>query len=107
MAENFDENLDNDRVVVEMTDDDGNAYYYTEELVLQVDGEDFAFLLPVNLDDEHVHDENCDCGCGDDSVIIAKIILNEDGEEEYIEPTDEEFEKVSAAYDEFMEENYE
>ena len=33
------------------------------------------------------------------AAIIAKIVKNEDGEEEYVEPTDEEFARVQKAYD--------
>ena len=40
----------------------------------------------------------------DDEVIIAKIIVNENGQEEYIEPTDEEFEKVQEAYEKYLDE---
>ncbi|MFA6850577.1 MAG: DUF1292 domain-containing protein, partial [Selenomonadaceae bacterium] len=48
----------------------------------------------------------CGCGCEDDDedVLIAKIVKNEDGEEEYIDPTDEEFEAVQKAYDAIMDE---
>ena len=92
--ENFDED-----VVIEMTDGDGNVFYYVEEMIVPVDGERFAFL--IELHDDHEHDENCDC---EDDVIIAKVIVNDDGQEEYIEPTDEEFERVQAAYEELLEE---
>ena len=34
----------------------------------------------------------------------AKIVTNENGEEEYVEPTDEEFEAVQKAYDALLEE---
>lgn len=92
--------MSEENVLVEMTDAEGNTFLYSEELVIQVDGDDYAFLIPVCEDEEgHIHE---DCDCCDDEVIIAKIVINEDGEEEYIEPTDEEFEKVTAAYDELM-----
>ena len=88
-----------ENVVVEMTDDEGNVFYYSEEAVIQVGADNFALLVAINDDDEHFHGDDCDC---EDQVIIAKIIINDDGEEEYIEPTDEEFEMVSAAYDELI-----
>lgn len=87
--------------LVEMTDAEGNVFYYVEEMIIPVDGENFALLVEVK-DEEHEH--GCDCGCEDDNVIIAKIIINEDGEEEYIEPTDEEFAKFQAIYDEILDE---
>ena len=94
------ENLDDD-FVVEMTDEDGNVFYYSEELIIPVDGERYALLVEIK-DDEHEH--GCDCGCEDDDVVIAKIVINADGQEEYIEPTDEEFDKVQAAYEKLLDE---
>lgn len=97
--------LDGD-VLIEMTDEDGNVFYYSEELIIPVDGVNFALLVEVK--DEHEHDEGCTCGgdcdccCEDDDVIIAKIVTGADGEDEYIEPTDEEFEKVRAAYEKLL-----
>ena len=91
--------LDDD-FLIEMTDDKGNVFYYVEEMIIPVDGENFALLVGIN--DEH--GEGCDCGCKDEDVVIAKIVVNADGEEEYIEPTDEEFEKVQAAYERLLDE---
>ena len=97
--------LDED-FLIEMTDEDGNVFYYVEEMIIPVDGENFALLVEVK--DEHEHCEGCGdgcgCGCEDDDVIIAKIVVNEDGEEEFIEPTDEEFEKVQEAYEKILDE---
>ena len=100
MDKRNEENLNND-FLIEMTDEEGNVFYYAEELTVTVDGENFALLVEVK-DDEHEH--GCDCGCEDDDIIIAKIIINEDGEEEFIEPTDEEFEKVQAICEEILDE---
>ncbi len=97
---------DEEDILVEMTDDEGNVYYYAEEMIIPVGDDRFAILVEVHEDDEehehhcHCGDEDCECEEGD--VIIAKIILNEDGEEEYIEPTDEEFEAVQDAYEKLM-----
>jgi hypothetical protein len=95
------ENFDDD-ILIEMTDEDGNVFYYVEEMIIPVGEENFALLVEVKED--HEHGEGCDCGCEDDDVIIAKIVLNEDGQEEYIEPTDEEFERVQAAYEKLLDE---
>lgn len=102
MSKRNDEILSDD-FLVEMTDEEGNVYYYVEEMIIPVDGENFALL--VEYKDECDHGEACECGCCDeDDVIIAKIVVNADGEEEYIEPTDEEFAKVQAAYDKLLDE---
>ena len=101
MANKPEENLDDD-FLIEMTDDEGNVFYYVEEMIIPVGEENFALLVEVK--DEHEHGAGCDCGCEDDDVVIAKIVVNTDGEEEYIEPTDEEFEKVQAAYEKILDE---
>ena len=98
------EDILDDDLVIEMTDDKGHVFYYVEEMIIPVDGENFALLVGIN--DEHGEGCNCGCGCDceDDDVVIAKIVVNADGEEEYIEPTDEEFEKVRAAYERILDE---
>ena len=108
MTDKREEFLEDD-VLIEMTDAEGNVFYYVEEMIIPVDGENFALLVEVNndkvfIDPNHEHGEGCDCGCEDDDVIIAKIVVNEDGEEEYIEPTDEEFAKVQEAYEKLLDE---
>ena len=108
MTDKREENFDDD-VLVEMTDTEGNVYYYVEEMIIPVNGVNYAMLVEVHDHDEHEHGEDCNCGCGcdccgDDNVIIAKIVVNENGEEEYVEPTDEEFDLVQAAYEEFLDE---
>lgn len=101
---------DDEGIIVEMTDAEGNSYFYVEEMIIPVGDERFALL--VECHDEHEHGDgcgcggacDCDCDC-DDDVIIAKIVTNEDGEDEYVEPTDEEFEAVQAAYEKILDED--
>ena len=76
-------------VIIEMMDEDGNSYYYREEMIIPVGEDKFALLIGI-------HDE--------EDVLIAKIVMGESGEEEYIEPTDEEFDAVQRAYDALMDE---
>ena len=118
-------------VVVEMTDDEGNVYLYEEEMIIPIDDKKFALLVAIPNEEEHHHhgcgckhhhehednhecgcehhhhyDHHCECGCeNEDDVIIAKIIVNADGQEEYVEPTDEEFEIVRKAYEDFFSES--
>ena len=98
----LDENVveDEGQVVVEMTDEDGNVYYYVEELIIPVGDERYALLVAAEPEEHVCEDEDCDCDEGD--VIIAKIIVDENGEDIYIEPTDEEFEAVQRVYDQLM-----
>lgn len=92
-------------VIIEMTDEEGNSYYYREEMIIPVGDEKFALLIGIH-DEEEEHAHSCGCGCGehDEDVLIAKIVMGADGEEEYIEPTDEEFDAVQRAYDALMDE---
>lgn len=101
--------VQDDGVVVEMEDDQGNKYYYEEEMIIPVGDDKFALLVGLHNEDEEEHEHGCGCGCGDDDedVIIAKIVVNDEGEEEYIEPSDEEFEAVQKAYDALVEESEE
>lgn len=109
VEENLDEEDFGD-VVVEMTDEEGNSYFYTEEMIIPVGNDNYALLVEIHdhegcdcEDGEHKHDhEGCDCGCEDGDVIIAKIVKDENGEDIYIEPTDEEFELVQKAYEEMI-----
>lgn len=98
---------DDEEMVVVMTDENGNEFYYREEMIIPVGEEKYALLVGIHDHDEE-EAESCGCGCGcedgDEDVLIAKIIVNEQGEEEYVDPTDEEFEKVQAAYDALMDE---
>ena len=84
-------------VIVEMTDDEGNVYLYSEELVLPVDDDRFAILISLEDEEEQAEDY-------EPEVIISKIVVDENGEDLYIEPTDEEFERAQAAYDKLFDE---
>ena len=106
MSDKEKEILDEDAdVIVEMTDEEGNSYYYREEMIIPVGDDKFALLIGIpDEEEEEEHAHSCGCGCGehDEDVLIAKVVMGEDGEEEYIEPTDEEFDAVQRAYDALM-----
>lgn len=112
-SKSINEDLDNmivddldadENIIVEMTDEEGNVYLYEEEMIIPIDDQKYALLvaLPADDEDEHHHEHGCDCGCDEDDVIIAKIVTDQNGEEVYIEPTDEEFEMVRDAYNDFF-----
>ena len=105
------EDEEEENLIVEMTDEEGNVYLYEEEMIIPIDDKKFALLVALPFDDDEEghqhHEHSCDCGCDEDDVIIAKIVTNEDGEEEYIEPSDEEFEMVRNAYNDFFSEQLE
>ena len=95
---------DTEGTVVVITDEEGNEYNYVEEMVLDAGSDKYAILVSIDGDEEcecHEHDE--ECGCEEEvDVILAKIVKDENGEVEYIEPTDEEFEIAQQAYEELM-----
>jgi len=102
------EQLGDDAIIVVMTDNEGNEYYYVQELILEVQGDKYALLVPTFEEDDeeghcHCHDHNHEED-DEDSAFFAKMVLDESGEEAYIEPTDEEFEAVLAAYEALMDE---
>ena len=109
MTEKDNEIMEDDELIVVMTDEEGNEYYYREELIIPVGEDRFALLVEIQEDDceDGYDDDGCDCGCGDENVVIAKIVVDENGEEVYVDPTDEEFEAVQKAYDELMEDDEE
>ena len=111
MSDKEKEILDEDAdVIVEMTDEEGNSYYYREEMIIPVGDDKFALLIGIHdEEEEEEHAHSCGCGCGehDEDVLIAKVVMGDDGEEEYVEPTDDEFDAVQRAYDALMDDEEE
>lgn len=104
--------MEADDTIVVFTDDDGNEFYYREDLVIEMEDKKFAVLVPVSAEIT----EGCGCGCGHDhdadedeegDIYIARIEVDENGEESYVDPTDEEFEQVQQAYEEVIAEDME
>lgn len=80
-----------EEIIVEFTDEEGNTYEYVQDCVVTVDGEDFACLISV---------DEIESGADEVDIVISKIVQDANGEDEYIEPTDEEFAKVMEVYEE-------
>jgi uncharacterized protein YrzB (UPF0473 family) len=96
------EELDEELVVV-MTDEEGNEYYYREEMIVPVGDKEYAILIPIEEEEDcECHDAGCGCSEDEVDVYIARIDTDENGEEIYVDPTDEEFEEVRKAYEELM-----
>jgi uncharacterized protein YrzB (UPF0473 family) len=98
------EDLDEELVVV-MTDEEGNEFYYREDMIIPIGEKRYAILVPINIEEDDCECEDSDCDCCDDDetdVYIARIDTDESGEEVYVDPTDEEFEQVREAYEELM-----
>ena len=86
---------DDDAVIIEFPGDDGSILYYEQEMILPVGGERYAVLvaLPEDSDEE-----------AEDDAIIAKIVPDENGEDLYIDPTEEEFARAEEAYNALLDE---
>ena len=91
-----------DELVVVMTDEEGNEYYYREEMIVPVGDKQYAILIPIDEDEDCECDAGCGCSEDEVDVYIARIDTDENGEEIYVDPTDEEFEEVRKAYEELM-----
>ncbi len=108
MDEFKDDELDEvEEDIVVMTDDEGNEYYYREDVIIPVGEKRFAVLVPIDPEEEGEDPAACDCGCDDCcdtdiDVFIARIDTDEKGEDVYVDPTDEEFDEVRKAYEELL-----
>lgn len=91
-----------EELVVVMTDEEGNEYYYREDMIIPVGEKRFAILVPLMDDDCECGADSCGCGEDETDVFIARIDTDENGEDIYVDPTDEEFEAVRQAYEELV-----
>ena len=105
MADFEQDDLDDmEELVVVMTDEEGNEYYYREDMIVPVGDKRFAILVPFDAECE-CDDEDCECEADETDVFIARIDTDENGEDVYVDPTDEEFEAVRQAYEELVDED--
>ena len=91
-----DQNFEGEVYYLEFEDENGNKQYFTEDVVLNHEGREYAVLV-------HVQDEEADPeGEGDTYMTLASIEKNEKGVEVYV-PLDEEdevFETLVKLYEE-------
>lgn len=89
---------DEEVTFVTFTDEQGDTYeYYVEETFLSGDTK-YAVLVAVP-------DETDDAPAEEDEAFLAKIVVNDQGEEEFLDLEDEEFDEARKAYDALFEEN--
>lgn len=115
IKEEIEEEFDNEEEVVVFENEDGTEDYFIKEMELSVGDARFALLVPAYTDEEegehhheHEHEHDCECGCchehEEETAFFAKVIEHENGEREFVIPTDEEFEAACDAYEELMDE---
>ena len=94
-----DQNFEGEVYYLEFEDEHGNKQYFTEDVILSHEGQEYAVLV-------HVQDEEADHEGQDDTyMILASIEKNEEGVEEYVplDEEDENFETLVKLYEEMGE----
>ena len=74
--------------VITLVDEEGEEHDFEVLDILEIDGSEYAVLLPAEGDDEAVE------------AIILKFSQDEDGNEILVDPEDEEWEKVADIWEE-------
>ena len=89
-----DQNYEGEIFYLEFEDEDGNKQYFTEDVILNHEGQEYAVLV-------HVQE-----GQDDTYMILARIETNDEGEEEYVplDEDDENFEVLVNMYEAMGEE---
>lgn len=84
--------MENNENTVVLTDEDGVETEFEVITALEVDGNEYYVLYPVDEENE-------------EDAVVLKLTTNEDGEEMLTTiEDDDEFEKVAAAYEEWLNE---
>lgn len=101
--ENMDMDFTEDEQLLILTDEEGNEHHTVVVEQFSVGDKDYVVLLPINPEG---CDDDCECSfCnGEEEAFLLKVVMNEQGEEEYVEPTEEEFAEAEAAYAELQDE---
>lgn len=76
-------------VLVKITGPDGTERAFVEDVVIPYDGKEFAVLvsIPESKEDTSVPD-----------IVLTRKVRGDNGEDEYLSPSDEEFEAVAELY---------
>lgn len=92
------EDMIDDDIVVTFQDEEGNERYFAEEMRIPMESGEYALLVGLNVEEDEDFDE-------EDNVTIAKILKDENGEDEYIvDFPEEEFDAVVAEYNRICDE---
>ncbi|MCI5836574.1 MAG: DUF1292 domain-containing protein [Veillonellaceae bacterium] len=87
---------DEEVVIVQIEGPDGSEEFFAQDIIIPHDGKEFAVLVALPQEDEVADDFEPD-------IILARLDMGEDGEVEYVSPTEEEFEAVEKIYDDMFE----
>ena len=89
------EELQDEDVIVVITNEEGEERYYREEMIIPIEDERFAVLVALSASSEEELEDAEEL----DEATITKIVVDENGEDVYTDPTDEEFDAVRRAYE--------
>ncbi len=78
-------------IVVTITGPDGSEQDFAQDVVIPYDGKEFAVLVSIPESESDTKEPE---------IILARIDTDENGEAEYVPPTDEEYDAVEAIYNE-------
>ena len=79
-----------DPIVITITGPDGEEKDYAQDVVIPFAGKEFAVLVSIPESDADTEEPD---------IILARIDTDENGEAEYVPPTDEEYDAVADIYD--------
>lgn len=92
------EDMMDDDIVVTFQDEEGNERYFVEEMRIPMESGEYALLVGLNVEEDEDFDE-------EENVTIAKIVKDENGEDEYIvDFPEEEFDAVVVEYNRICDE---
>lgn len=77
-------------IVITITGPDGDERDYAQDVVIPFAGKEFAVLVSIPESDGDTEEPD---------IILARIDKDENGELEYVPPTDEEYDAVADIYD--------
>lgn len=78
-------------IVVTITAPDGSEQDFSQDVVIPYQGKQFAVLVSIPESEEDTKEPE---------IILARIDTDDNGEPEYVPPTDEEYDAVEAIYNE-------
>lgn len=91
--------------VVVLTDEEGHEHEFTVIDVIEVEGKEYAILVPMLETDEEVEDEDV---FDADEAVILRIDKDDEGEDILVDIEDEEeWQRVANAWDELLDEEFE
>jgi len=90
--------MNEEEVFVVLTDEEGYEHEFIELERMELDGTQYAVLVPLGEEEEYEEEEG---ELEEEEAIILRIQLDENGEEVYYDiESDEEWERVAHAWEE-------